>query len=75
MWYDVNKNAMPEDGFYLVRCPNYNAGNHQVANWDNNIFSWEIEGDDTVDMFVTHWMDIPPLRQPEKKSIQTKKKK
>lgn len=58
-WIGVNDSPMPEDGFYLVRCPNYCESGYQIAKWDNNLFSWSIEGDEAVDGFVTHYQSLP----------------
>lgn len=60
MKWNKEGSQSPEDGFYLVRCPNYCESDYQVANWDNTTFSWYIEEDDRIDSFVTHWMELPP---------------
>ena len=57
-WNSITETAYPEDGFYLVRCPNFCESEYCVAEWDNNLFSWNFEMDESIDEFVTHWAEI-----------------
>lgn len=50
---------LPADGFYLVRCPNYCESDYAIAEYDNNLMMWMLDGDDSFDKFVTHWMKLP----------------
>lgn len=63
-WIKQTKSRLPEDGYYLVYCPNFCESDYQIGYFDNNTFTWSTEtnfGD--LDNFVTHWCE---LRQPEK---------